>query len=342
MTDALQLCPNDHPPFFDVCSGHAKALESLGYRVRTVFFEARGPRRRLPNGRVFYGMPRNLAGLAAGMGTGLLVSHRHRAYRIGVRVAARVAVPVHVVVSHELGMFDPFTRRLRRRLAGAAHARFAGVSPVVAADLGASGIDSPLVLPNPIDPGELRRAMKSRFEAREILGVPTSAFAVGVVGRLQPVKDPLRALVAFDIHRRENTSAVLVFLGDGRLREHVESQAGEGVVVAGFRPDARTLLAAFDVVLSCSTEREAFGVALLEAMAAGVPVVLADQPGPRAVVGDCGMYFDTDEELVSALRHLAVHPASAIVERARERVATRFSVEALADRYRGILVASGG
>ncbi|MYJ74822.1 MAG: glycosyltransferase [Gammaproteobacteria bacterium] len=341
MPDALQLCPNDYPPFFEVCVGHAKALESMGFRVRTVFFRARGgaPGPSAAHG-VVYATPRDLPGLVAGVRPDLLISHRHRAYRVGVPLARRVGVPTHVVVAHEPGMFGPFTRRLRRRLAGPTHARFAGVSEFVAADLAATGIQSPLVLPNPIDLDSLAASMESRSDARAALGVPASAFAVGVVGRLHPKKDPLRALRAFEAYRRDNESACLVFVGDGMMRERIEQEAGAGVVVAGFRPDIRTLLGAFDVVLSCAGEREAAGVALLEAMAAGIPVVLADRPGPRRVVGDCGMYFDTDDQLVAALRHLAAHPAPATVERARQRLATRFSVEALADRYRSVLVAS--
>ncbi|MCY3622403.1 MAG: glycosyltransferase, partial [Gammaproteobacteria bacterium] len=88
------------------------------------------------------------------------------------------------------------------------------------------------------------------------------------------------------------------------------------------------------------TSREAFGVVLLEAMAGGVTVVLADQPGPRSVVGDCGTYFVTDDELVTALRTLgSEHPAET-VERGRQRVSTQFSVESLAERYRGNLLGS--
>ena len=341
MPDALQLCPNDHPPFFDVCAGHARALESLGYRVRTVFFEARGSAAPAPvDAGVVYAMPRDLSRLLAGMQPELLVSHRHRAYRAGVRLARRMAIPNHIVVAHETGMFIRFTRRLRRWLAGPAHARFAGVSEVVAKDLAQSGIESPLVLPNPIDLDALRAAMKSRPEARAALGVPAKAFVIGVVGRLHPKKDPLRALRAFENYRRGEASACLVFVGDGVLRKRIEERAGDGVVVAGFRPDVRTLLAAFDLVLSCATDREAAGVALLEAMAAGVPVLLADHPGPRSVVGDCGVYFDADDELVAALGRLASNPVPETVERARQRLATRFSVEALADRYRGVLVAS--
>ncbi|MCY3840277.1 MAG: glycosyltransferase [Gammaproteobacteria bacterium] len=335
MPDALQLCPNDQAPFFHVCAGHAQALGLLGFRVRTVFFEARCGAEPSPD--VDYATPREIPGLLGGERPALLVSHRHRAYRVGVRMARRMRIPTHIAVAHEFGMFARKTRRLRRRLAGRHHALFAAVSAPVAADLGTSGIDGPLVLPNVIDRHALRDTMLERAQARAMLGVPLPAFAIGVVGRLHPKKDPLRALRVFETYRRDDPGAWLVFLGDGPLRSRIEQHAGERIVLAGFRADARTLLGAFDLLLGCSTDREAFGVVVLEAMAAGVPVVVADRPGQRSVVGDCGTYFGTDDELVAALRGFGACDRTETVERARRRVAARFSVEALAERYREVL-----
>lgn len=341
MRDALQLCPNDQAPFFDVCSEHARALESLGFRVRTIFFEARGSQRpSVVEPRFVYAAPPELPGIVGVDRPDLLVSHRHRAYRIGLRIARRLEIPMHIAVAHEFGMFSRSTRRLRRRLAGRGHALFAGVSEPVADDLGASGIESPVLLPNAIDARTLRETMLERTQARAVLGVPSRAFAIGVVGRLHAKKDPLRALGPFESYRRENSRACLVYLGDGPLRQRLLEEAGDGVVVAGFRANARTLLSAFDLILLCSTDREAFGVILLEAMAAGVPVVAADRPGPRSVVGDCGAYFETDDELLAALRKIGAREPVETVERARQRVSARFSAAALAERYGRILVGS--
>lgn len=337
MRDALQLCPNDQAPFFDVCAGHARALGLLGFRVRTVFFEARCGAR--PSPTVDYATPGELPGLLGGERPALLVSHRHSAYRVGVRMARRLGITSHIAVAHEFGMFSRKTRRLRRRLAGRNHALFAAVSEPVAADLGTSGIDSPWVLPNVIDTHALRDTMLEREQARASLRVPSPAFAIGVVGQLHPKKGPLRALRVFETYRREDPGAWLVFVGEGPLRSRIEQDAGERVVLAGFLPHARTLLGAFDLLLLCATDREAFGMVLLEAMAARVPVVVADRPGPRSVVGDCGTYFRTDDELLAVLRSFASHDRTGTIERARQRVVARFSGEALAERYQEVLSA---
>ena len=200
----------------------------------------------------------------------------------------------------------------------------------------------PVVLPNPIDAARVRAGVRPRGAARAALGVPDDAFVVGVVGRLHPKKDPLRAVHVFARYRAEDQAAYLVFIGTGPLRDQVAREAGDGVVLAGFRSDARELLGAFDVLLSCSTRSEAFGLALLEALAAGTPVVAADQPGPRFVLGQCGSYFQTDAELLAGLRDARArcsppHHAD-YVEAATQRVTREFSVDALASRYRDLAV----
>lgn len=309
---AVQICPNARPPFADVLRGHARALELCGYRVRTIVLASRAlvPRGEQPD---------------------LVVSHRYRAYRTGLGLDARR----HIAVAHEFGFFARARRRWRRRLLGDGGCRFAGVSSAVADELRDAGVPEPLVLPNPIDARALRRGLRSRNAARGILGLGVDDFAIGVVGRLHPKKDPLRALRAFGKFGEAEAGVRLVFLGDGELRPALEREAGAhgGVVFAGFRPDAKALLKAFDVILACATEHEAFGLALLEALAAGVPVVCADRPGPRFVLGDCATYFETDEALVAALRD--VRGGRLIdAESGMRRAERLFSVAALAERYR--------
>ena len=267
----------------------------------------------------------------------LLVAHRYRGYRAGIRLARRLDITEHVAIAHEFGFFARARRRWRRRLLGDGGCRFAGVSDPVAEDLREAGVPAPLVLPNPLVADQLRAGLRSRTDARAELGLDGEGFVVGVVGRLHPKKDPGRALRTFERFRQAHPPARLVFVGDGELREGLERGAGGGVVFAGFRSDARELLRAFDVVLACSTRREAFGLALLEALAADVPVICANRPGPRFVLGDCATYFDNDDELVGALGSAAEGRLVDDRVARRARLEQMFSVEALAGRYRSIL-----
>lgn len=335
--DVLQLCPNDHPPFGEVCAGHAEALGRLGYRVRTVFFASRGFKP--PAELEFDYRPADRLGDVGR--PELLVSHRYGAYRAGIGLARRLSIPQHIVLAHEFGMFSRLSRRIRRRLFVTRTTRFAGVSPPVADDLRQSGVRAPLVLPNPIDAARIRARLKPRETARWELGVPDNAFVVGVVGRLHPKKNPLRAVEVFARYRGEDHTAQLVFVGTGPLQDQIARTAGDGVVLAGYRPDVRELLGAFDVLLSCSTRSEAFGLALLEALAAGTPVIAADQPGPRFVLGQCGSYFESDAELLARLRDLRSGGAPSpqvddFVDTAMRHVEREFSVDALASRYENL------
>ena len=330
--DALQICPNDHPPFADICAGHAEALRMLGLTVRTVFFERRNPRP--PADLDFASMPAaELARMFGGGSLRLLLSHRYRAYRAGLGLRRRCEVARHVAVMHEFGAFAHLGRRVRQRLRADRQVVFAGVSPPVAEELGRIGPRT-AVLPNPVDVDALRNGLLPRSAAREALGVPQAAFVVGVLGRLHPKKDPLRALRAFNRYRQENGNACLVFVGDGELRGAMQQEAGAGVVFAGFRADARSLLSAFDVLLSCAGTSEAFGLAQVEALAAGVPVLAAEQPGPRYALGDCATWFRTDEELLAGLRRLAsAGNAEELATKAMAHVEASFSTTALARRH---------
>ena len=345
---AVQLCPNDHPPFLDVCTGHAQALALCGYRVRTIFFASYrraasyGRGRPLGQGESSEVVrPEDVAEVLGAERPDLLVSHRYRGYRTGIRLVRRLGIGLHIAVAHEFGFFARARRRWRRGLLGDGGCRFAAVSDPVAEDLADAGIAASLVLPNPLAADQLRADLRSRADARAELGLGAEDFVIGVVGRLHPKKEPGRAQAAFGRFRQAHPNASLVFVGDGELREDLERDARAGVTFAGFRADGRELLKAFDVMLACATEREAFGLALLEALAADVPVICADRPGPRFVLGDCATYFDSDEELQRALQRGADGHLDDDRVASRARLERLFSVEALARSYRSALALPG-
>ncbi len=92
---------------------------------------------------------------------------------------------------------------------------------------------------------------------------------IGTVGRLVPEKNyPLLLRATAAIHDVD-----VVFVGDGSLREELQKQAADRVSFLGQREDVAELLAGFDVfVLPSNTE--GMSIALLEAMAAGCPIVV--------------------------------------------------------------------
>jgi glycosyltransferase involved in cell wall biosynthesis len=148
---------------------------------------------------------------------------------------------------------------------------------------------------------------------------------VGIwVGSLDERRDPLAVVRAAD---RSSTSLVIV--GEGALRGDVERAAGRQVHVLGQRPDVPNLLAAADFFVLMS-QREGLSFALLEAMAHGLPAIVADIPENREAIGDSGIAVPYGDEnaVASAMRRFVDEDERATLSnRARHRVAERFSVE---------------
>jgi glycosyltransferase involved in cell wall biosynthesis len=118
---------------------------------------------------------------------------------------------------------------------------------------------------------------EGRLGARAKLSVPEDALVIGMNARIDPLKGAQDLLRAFGGLAHKFPTAILVFVGTGtalsalrRLARNMELV--DRVHFAGWRADARQLLAAYDVFAHPSY-KEPFGLAVLEASAAGLPVV---------------------------------------------------------------------
>lgn len=145
------------------------------------------------------------------------------------------------------------------------------------------------VVYNGIDPGE-RPTPAQRSAARAALGLASDAFVIGTAGRLDPVKNLTVLLKAHARLMTRMPHARSVIIGEGAERSQLESLASRlgiagAVTFAGYRPDVRGLMSAFDVYLNCSAY-EGVSLTILEAMAAGLPVVATPVGGNPEVVID--------------------------------------------------------
>jgi glycosyltransferase involved in cell wall biosynthesis len=350
----LQVCANDHPPFVDICRYHEAAARTLGWNTLTVMLA----NRRAAPVEDFHYLPGPAAtGDAAGRASGkhlgafvrrldaprpaLTLCHRYRAYR--AFVTSGVPPGRLVVVAHEFGMFTR-RRRLRRRLDALLRRprpTFAGVSQPVMDEL-ARGAGVVTLLPNGIDLARRDGARLDREASRRALGLPQGPFIIGAVGRLHPKKRPELGIAGLRAALPRLPEAMLVFVGDGeRQAELAREAAGLPVLFKGFVPDAVDLMAAFDLLLLPSGDREAFGMVALEAMAAGVPVLCGPAPGPCFVLGPAGRRFapDTAAAVGEALVKASSERDGALVALARQgraRVEQVFSVAAGAVRLQAL------
>jgi len=363
----LQICPHDAAPFAGLCERYVQAGAQIGVVVTTVYLAAPSAAA-LPS--VHYLSCRNLAdtksvraALAAFASESwdVVLCHRYRSYWSAIH--SPLAKNMCVVVAHEYGLMSRWQRRLGRRLY-ASKAIFAGVSAEVAEELRPNTITPAVVLPNVVDVPQARVALVSREEALHTLGLSAGLVNIGVVGRLHYKKRPEVALATFLKLAQLHADIRLVFLGDGEpeavlaklsksesavARELIEQKR---ICFAGPVVDAARFFRAFDVLLH-PTQIEAFGMVVLEAMIAGVPVVTLPKGGPRFVLGDLGVYAKEDsiEGFVAAietvlhggyLRTLGPEPGRLVdiesyQDSAWQRIEQRFSISALAQSLSELL-----
>lgn len=163
---------------------------------------------------------------------------------------------------------------------------------------------------------------------------------IGAVGRLSPLKDPLTAVRAVAGVVRHHPDVVLRWVGDGPLRSEVLAEVhrlglDDHVELLGRRDDVPDLLCDFDLLLLSSTS-EGLPRSVVEAMAAGVPVVATAVGGvPEVVVdGVTGLTVPPRDPaaLADAVRRTLDDPAAAArrARRGLDRVAA-FSIGATCD-----------
>ena len=121
-------------------------------------------------------------------------------------------------------------------------------------------------------------------------GIPADAIIVGVIARLAPVKDHATLLEAAALLRERWPDVWYLLVGDGESRGDLMAKArdlglGDRVVFAGQQPHEPNLHHLFDVSVLCS-RNEAFPNTVIEAMAAGTPVVATAVGGVPDAIED--------------------------------------------------------
>ncbi len=129
------------------------------------------------------------------------------------------------------------------------------------------------------------RGLPSKKEAKIRLGLPPDRTVIGRVSALARNKLPRDALEVIPCILKRIPNALFVIVGDGPQRAEVEiwvreRQLNQSVILLGERRDIPQVLRAFDV-FAYYTTKDALGNVILEAIAAGVPVVATDIEGTR-------------------------------------------------------------
>jgi glycosyltransferase involved in cell wall biosynthesis len=207
------------------------------------------------------------------------------------RLALRGNRPAFVHTEHNMWGRYRLPTRLANRLT---YGRNAGV--IAVSDGVAGSIRSPVpveVVTHGIDTERLRPAeSEARAAARAELGLAPDAPVVGTVGNFTAKKDQATLLAAAALVAGDHPGLRVVLVGSGPLEDELRSRAvqlglGDAVLFAGSRDDVFELLPAFDL-FALSSRFEGLPIALLEAMASGVPPVVTRVGGIPEVVTDGG------------------------------------------------------
>lgn len=321
----LQFCHGYDGPFLDCARQYAALFVGTPYKVCTVYLTGK-PSVVVEQGsasdevifldyssRDVRGLKlkaiRDLKRIAASRNFKFCIAHRFKPIYVALLGSDLPVIGVH----HAFGDYKRRTRQLfanffRKRLA------LLGVSNAVRDDMRACLPNWPVerieTLYNRIDIAAVQAEQVSREVAREHLGLPQGAWVVGNVGRLHPDKDQTTLIRGFALALPDlPAGSLLAIMGSGRLEASLKALAEELGVSASVRflgqvSNGRRYFKAFDV-FALTSDHEPFGMVLLEAMAAGVPVLATDCGGAAEVVGSLGSVFPLRDEraLASVLQH---------------------------------------
>jgi glycosyltransferase involved in cell wall biosynthesis len=232
------------------------------------------------------------------------IAHRAKPTYIALLATKLPVISVH----HNYNDFSRFSRRV---LVNFYQSRILmlGVSNAVSDDIrrDLKGWDQARIqtLYNRIDVKATQDTMLNKPDARVALHIPQNAWVIGNVGRLHYDKDQTTLISGFaKALPYLPKNSILVLMGSGPLEQDLKRLAeqlglSQNIMFTGQVLDAKRYFRAFDMFVLTS-DREPFGMVLLEAMAAELPIICSDNGGGAEVVNGVGeLFLFGDSDLLS-------------------------------------------
>ncbi len=273
-------------------SNPCNVLEEQGYRVICLGMPKRTLRRLRPM------VSRRLARIIDEHEIDIVHCQRHKptVYGVLATLLSRRAPAVFTTI-HGEGYAHRLNRKAQNLLLLNRASRIIAVSNAVRDDIRRSNwIRSPesvVTVYNGIDPDTFRSQL-TVAAARDRLGLPDgNTMIFGTVGRLTRIKGHVELISAFARVRAALPNATLAIVGSGAMDSELRRIAAECGVLdhvqfTGYRSDIPDVIRAFDVFVFPSLT-EGLGLALLETMAAGIPVIASDIGGiPEVLTPESG------------------------------------------------------
>jgi glycosyltransferase involved in cell wall biosynthesis len=354
----LQICHGYSGPFLDCARQYAQLFHHTQYEVTTVFITG-NPSEHVVNGcgsqQVIFlnksskdirglklGAVKQIKKITASKDFCLCIAHRYKS----MYVACLGSNLPDIAIFHAFGDFQHRTRRLfatlfRKRLS------ILGVSNAVRDDirqcLSTWAHDRIETLYNRIDVNHVTNEQLTRADSRKKLNLDCDAWIIGNVGRLHPDKDQETLIKGFAkaLPQLPQNSA-LVIIGTGKLKPHLTTliqtlKLTDNVFLLGQVPNARRYFKAFNL-FALSSDHEPFGMVLLEAMAANIPIISTSCGGAAEVIGNSGTLFPlADTEILAQnlirLSTLSTEQIATMRDKMHTRLTEYFSDEAVTAKF---------
>ncbi|MYJ95344.1 MAG: glycosyltransferase family 4 protein [Proteobacteria bacterium] len=269
------------------------------------------------------------------------VHSRRGADLVGGRCARRAGTPA--VLTRRVDSREPaWWARLKYR----PYSAVAAISSALESELvDHVGLDPGRVVrvASAVDTRRYRPQSSARARLAETFRIPSNSRILGVIAQLIPRKGHALLLGCLPDLIAHHSEIRILFFGRGplerALRRQIAARSLENrVQLTGFRDDLAELLPGLDLLVHPAL-REGLGVAVLEAMSAGVPVVASDAGGIPDIVEHerNGLRFATGDPsglrngVLRLLGDDALRRSLALA--GRERVETEFSIRSMSRRY---------
>jgi len=196
-------------------------------------------------------------------------------------------------------------------------------------------------IPNGVDTNKFN-IYRKEF-TRKKFGFKKEDFIIGIVARLDPIKNHKTLFFTFKEIVKNYPQAKLIIVGDGPLREELKEKSyqlgiNNKAIFMGERNDVPEILKTFDIFVLPSLN-EGMSNTILETMATGIPVIASNVGGnPELVIdGETGFLFPTNdvESLVQKIKTYILYPELKQKHgyNARKRVEEKFSLDQMVRRY---------
>jgi len=346
-------------PFFDVSQQYASLFDGTDYELVTVFLT--GPEdddvatQSISDKVIFFELDsKDIKGLKLSLihklyklckeeNIEFVIAHRYKAIYLSCMVGLFLSHLEVIGVAHA---YEVLKRRTRKLTAYAFKKRLSllGVSNAIRDDVRSDLPRFPQkkiqTLYNRIDIEKLISNQLPRQEARKFLNIPNAQFVFANVGRLHPDKDQTTLIKAFAKAVPELKDACLYIFGKGKIENQLKQLVTElnltdRIIFKGVVPDASKYFRAFDCFV-LSSDHEPFGMVLVEAIAADVPVISTCSGGAGEIINCPERVFNVgdsnrlSELLINIIR---LDTKSEIAEGQKKHLLDHFTYDAGRKRF---------